>query len=119
MNERDRGYRQVFQGEAFVKQLISFDKSRFPDRNYAINFAQKLLTDGQLESVVGSLIFEDSLHLYRFKADIIRESRKVKTNYSNKIQKKKLLQIMEIYDQKESLPNTPIVEEKLQVQFKD
>ncbi|CAD5125547.1 DgyrCDS13751 [Dimorphilus gyrociliatus] len=114
MNRKDNEYRQVFEGKALVNQLIYLGQSRFSERKFAIKFAQKLLKDGHLESVVGSTLFEDSLHLYRFKADVVREVRKVKTNYSNRIPKKKLLQIMEIYDQTKSLPNTPAGEEKLE-----
>ena len=64
--QKDRSYKNVFKGSVLVGTLMDHDESKFATRSSAIKFAQKLLDAGHIESIVGSSVFEDSVHLYRF-----------------------------------------------------
>lgn len=59
--QKDRSYKNVFKGSLLVGTLMEHNTHKFVDRAAAVKFAQRLLDQGHIESVVGSNTFEDSV----------------------------------------------------------
>ena len=94
--QKDRSYKNVFKGSVLVSTLMDHDDSKFATRAAAIKFAQKLLDAGHIESIVGSFIFEDSVHLYRWADEtVVREAKKM-VSITSHIPRKKLIQLVDM-----------------------
>ena len=86
LQNKERTYRDVFKGSVLVTTLMDHDNENFPTRSSATRFAQRLLDNGHIVSIVGRATFEDSLHLYRWKDEsLVRDARKYAMHYDNNI----------------------------------
>ena len=57
-------YENVFTGTAFVDRLLAKEPKKFPSREAAVRFAQELLREKHIQSIVKSRTFEDGSQLY-------------------------------------------------------
>ena len=75
---KDKSFRHVFKGSVLINTLLDYDDHKFHSRQGAVKFAQRLLDIGQVESIGGGDVFEDSVALYRWCDEtVVREAKRL------------------------------------------
>ena len=91
--------KNAFKGSVLIGTLTDYDQQRFTSRVAAVQFAQRLLDVGQIESLSGSRVFEDSVtQLYRWSDEsVVREARRMVATTSGTIPKKKVIEVVDLH----------------------